>query len=285
MSCLLKLYTIRMSVRGKVSFEFDNYDKKDAFNKQLVNIEAFSKLDRTGLEFGVKERRLLLYTTEFGEKIYIQYPGKETKNTDDSKIRPWDFRPKVLNSNGEWMKDQSFKDIWDEIDSLNKLDDSYLSLIAALFFRCSMLLDTELVEEEYDYEDIDKITGNVLGTGKLTLKWYKLMLDEECLQYISKKVPQMGGNFSTKSYLIMNDLLCQNEDCKYYYRDKIVKNEEWKGKIGRHKTYRTHASIINYLEGHLSFSQIMDMFQRGMGVAPLPDSKVEEATEGLVKKK
>ena len=274
-----------MNVRDRISFEFDNRDKKLALDKQLVNVKAFSELDKAGLEHGVKERRLLLYTTEFGEKIYIQYPGKETKNTNDLKIRPWDFRPKVLNSNGEWMKDQSFKDIWDEIDKLNELDDSYLSLIATLFLRCSMLLDTKLVEEEYYYEDINPETDVILEKGKITFKWYKLTLNEECLQYISKKVPQMGGNFSTKSYLIMNDLLCQNEDCKYYYRDKIVKNEEWKGKIGRHNTYRTHASIINYLEGHLSFSQIMDMFQRGMGVAPLPDSKVEEATEGLVKKK
>jgi len=274
-----------MNVRDRISFEFDNHDKKLALDKQLVNVKAFSELDKAGLEHGVKERRLLLYTTEFGEKIYIQYPDKETKNTNDLKIRPWDFRPKVLNSNGEWMKDQSFKDIWDEIDKLNELDDSYLSLIATLFLRCSMLLDTKLVEEEYYYEDINPETDVILEKGKITFKWYKLTLNEECLQYISKKVPQMGGNFSTKSYLIMNDLLCQNEDCKYYYRDKIVKNEEWKGKIGRHNTYRTHASIINYLEGHLSFSQIMDMFQRGMGVAPLPDSKVEEATEGLVKKK
>ena len=272
-------------IRNRLSAEFDRDDKKHAYEKQIVNIEAFSSLDRTGLEFGVIERRLLLYTTEQGEKIYIQYPGKETKNSDQAKIRPWDFRPKVLNKNGEWMKDQSFKDIWDEIDSLNKYDDVYLSLIAALFFRCSMLLDTKKVTEEYEYEDFDKVTGQILRKGKLTMTWYKLMLDEECIDYIEQKVPTMGGGFSTKAYLIMNDLLCQNEDCKYFYRDTEIRGTAWGGKVGRHNTYRTHVSIIDYHEGNITFSEIMDMFQRGSGVAPITDSKIEEATDGLIKKK
>ena len=63
-----------------------------------MNIQSFAVLDRRGLGFVSKERRVLLHTTPFGERIFIQYPGKESgrRGLDE---RPWDFRPKlILNS-------------------------------------------------------------------------------------------------------------------------------------------------------------------------------------------
>jgi len=268
--------------KNKLKFEFDKNDKKIAQDKQLVNIEAFKNLDRKGLEAQVLERRLHLYTTEFGEKVYIQYPGLESK-VNGERVKPWDFRPEVQNKEGEWMKNQSFSDIWNEIDKFSRVDDSYLSLIAALFIRCSFLLDTKYVEEDYNYEDIDKTTNKIVNRGKIRLKWYKLTLDEECIDYLSKKIKKVAGNFSMKSFLLMNDLLCQNEDCKYYYRDKIQKHGEWNPKVGRHNTYRTHVSIINYHKGNYTFSKIMGMFRTG--VAPITDKNINDATDGIVKKK
>lgn len=226
----------------------------------------------------------MLYEIDSGEKIYIQYPGKESVNNDKNKSRPWDFRPKIKNKNGEWMDDQTFSNIWDEIESLKKVDDAYLSFLASLFFRFSMLIDSKYVEEQYYYEDIDIKKGTIKNTGKITLKWYKLNIDKECIKYISSKVPNMGGNFSTESYLIMNDLLCKNEDCKYYYRDKMINKKEWNHEIGRHNTYRTHISIINFLEGNITFSEIVGMFSRQNGVAAITDNDIEKVTGGIIKK-
>ena len=46
---------------------------------KLENIENFNNLSREGLENGNIERRILLYETHSHEKVYMQYPGIESK--------------------------------------------------------------------------------------------------------------------------------------------------------------------------------------------------------------
>ena len=55
-----------------------NVEKK----KKLENIENFNKLSREGLESGKLERRVLLYRTQCDERVYIQYPGRESKRSE-----------------------------------------------------------------------------------------------------------------------------------------------------------------------------------------------------------
>lgn len=257
-------------------------DKKTAREKQLFNIKCFSGLSRKGLQFNKIERRILLYTTSKREKVYIQYPGKETKNSNPEKIRPWDFRPQLFKGN-EKLKDQSFKDVWNEIESLKNVGDDYLSILATLFLRYSILLDFKLVDEQCPYEDINMQTNKIIKRGKIRIKWWKLILDADWLDYLSKKIGKINNKFSLEGYLYYNDLLCQNEDCKYFYRAK-QQSKQWDGQVGRNNTYRTHMSVIAYLKGHLKFSEIMDMFQRGMGVAKLQDKYIEQVTDGRIKK-
>lgn len=59
---------------------------------------------------------------------------------------------------------------------------------------------------------------------------------------------------SIEAYLYYNDLLVQNEECKYYYRD-IVENDEkkWNNTTGRQNTLRTHISVISFLKGEIIF--------------------------------
>ena len=84
--------------------------------------------------------------------------------------------------------------------------------------------------------------------------------------------------------MLYNDLLVQNEDCKYYYRDTYEKEVEWNSAIGRRNTLLTHLSVIEYIQGSVKFSAIMNRFQRGRGVAPIKLGSISSITGGIINK-
>lgn len=256
---------------------------KNAQTKRLYNVKALSALDRTGLGFGVTERKLLIHTSSDGEKVYIQYPGKETRNSDSTKVRPWDFRPRLFSPTGEQMKDLSFGDIWDDLATLHGIDKTLLSELAAIFYRMASMVDCNQTVREYDYEDVDVASGNIVNTGKITLDWYEYNPSEAILGAITSKIPSIR-NASLFAYLIYNYLLVQNEDCKYYYRDVIVNTGEWKLGKALNNTLLSHISVIEFLKDEITFSQIMTRFQRGMGIAKPTNASIEIATGGIIRK-
>ena len=63
------------------------------------------------------------------------------------------------------------------------------------------------------------------------------------------------------------DLLLQNEDCKYFYKKKILeKKEDYNLKNGRTNTADANMAIIMYFEKKCSFSDIANKIQQGMGM-------------------
>ncbi|GAA0115356.1 hypothetical protein [Clostridium senegalense] len=46
----------------------------------------------------------------------------------------------------------------------------------------------------------------------------------------------------------------------------------------------THISVIEFLQGNMKFSQIMNKFQRGRGVAPATQKSLYKASNGLITK-
>ncbi len=257
-----------------------NYDlRKESFEKRMVNIECFASLDRTNLSFGQVERRLLIKTFPTGEKLFIQYPGKESAR--DKNPRPWDFRPKMLLPNGEWLKDLSFKDVWDDLYSF-KDSEVDMSYIATLFFRIAYMLDSTLTTKELTFEDVNR-DGEIVNRGAVELTWYDYNPDQVMIDkiYVSDKILR---GVALLPYLAYNDYLAQNEDCKYYYRSEVERGESWNGSTGRRNTLLTHMSVIAFIEEKLRFTEITDMFQRGMGVAPIPTKLIEDITGGRVVK-
>lgn len=254
--------------------------RKASDPKKLFNVQSFSELDRTGLAFGEIERRLLMKEFPTGEKLYIQYPGKESARIKSP--RPWDFRPRLYLPNGERLKDLSFKDVWDDLYALKdaSLDMGYL---ATLFFRIAYMLDTELVTRKLQYEDIDVRTVEVVNTGELELSWYEYAPSAELLSELQVP-PEAIRGCSLPAYLAYNDYLAQNEGCKYFYRATYERNEKWDTNTGRRNTLLTHMSVIAFIEGLLSFTDIVMMFQRGKGVAALPSKYWEAVTGGRVTK-
>ena len=245
------------------------------------NIKDFSALSRDGLEFGKTERMLLLHTTQDKEKIFIQYPGKETKNSKAEKIRPWDFRPKVQLADGTFMKDLTFSEIWDDISEIQKADKNALAVLASILFKMAFMAEHEKVIDEYDYNDIDIQENTVVFNDKINFSWYKPNFDLNELDNIQKVIGKIRG-VSLEAYLWFNDLLAQNEDCKYYYRDVELKEEKWNYNVGRRNTLLSHVSVIAYLQGKITFSQIMSRFQAGSGVAPCKINEISEITNGII---
>ena len=256
----------------------------EARERRLFNIKSFSELDRNKpLEYGKIERLLLLHTTHNNEKIYIKFPGKESAREKNK--RPLDFRPVSLSSAGTWSKDLSFGDIWDDITRMHNKDHKALCKLAALFFRMAYMVDYELVEESLEYKDIEISSNREIGSGNIVFKWYKPVFFPELLKYLEKKLGKIR-NASLESYLFYNDLLVQNEDCKYYYRNQTEENgKPWNSNNGRLNTILSHLSVIEYLQGKLTFSEITMRFQRGMGVAPMPIKEIESVTNGIIRKK
>lgn len=253
----------------------------NSVEKRMRNVLSFAGLDRTNLIFSQKERRLLLHETNCGEKIYIQYPGKETVSKSPDKIRPWDFRPKLLLPSGEFLKDLSFPNIWDDLADMHDADGEVLSILASLFFRMAFMEGFIERTESCSFYDFEVTSGRQYNQGMISFSWYKPNLPMDIIRDIQHIIGPIRGA-SLEAYLIYNDLLVQNEDCKYYYRDVEIRHDDWNSKVGRHNTLLSHISVIEYLQGRITFSEIMSRFQRGMGVAPVTVGRMPDITNNLI---
>lgn len=270
-------------VRDCLACAYSNQVKKESESKRIANVLPFSDLDRDGLEFGKIERRLLMFTSDNGQKVYIQYPGKETKAATPEKERPWDFRPKIQMEDGSFVKDLSFADIWDDITEAHSKDVKATAVMAALFFDLAYMTKHEQVTETLTYEDINVETNEVVSTGSIEFKYYRPIVEKEVYDYLTKSLGMLRG-VSWDAYVLFNDLLSQNEDCKYYYRDVVINKKPWKQNIGRRNTMLTHLTVINYMQGRSTFSNVMYQFQRGMGVAPCKLSDIPAITDNIITK-
>lgn len=275
---------LKMDFKENLKTNISRELKRKSIEKRMFNIEALSNIHRDGLEFGKKERMLLLYETAYGEKIYIQYPGKESKSNKKSNIRPWDFRPKMILADGNYLKDLSFKDIWDDLIQQHELECEVINILAAVFFRMALMIDVKKEEDYYEYTDIDSESKLKIGVGEEKLSWYKYSIDREVLRYLEEMIGGIRG-VSVEAYLYYNYLLVLNEDCKYYYRDKYVKDKKWESNVGMYNTLLTHIEVIGYLQGNIKFSEIMNKFQNGRGVAPATQDLVCKITDNIISKK
>ena len=269
---------LRMKLRTEMSDREDDL----AMQKKRFNIKAFSELSRSGMLHGKRERKLLLWTTPYEERICIQYPGKESVRYGGDK-RPWDFRPKLDLRDGRQYKDLSFEDVWREMERLRNRDPEVLHLVATMLFRLSMLTDHRLVQEWCEYADIERHTGNVVGRGRLKFEYYKYSPDTEILDYFNERIGEMDG-VSFEAYMLLTDLIAQNEDCKYYYRDEIQYNRTWEGEIGRSNNLMTHINVIAVLGGKVVPTEETDRLRGRRNVAPISKDKLPKVSEGLIYK-
>lgn len=264
-----------------LKMEYKKSTKGIALAKRLENINAFAGLSRQELEFGSKERLLYLYKSKLGEQVCIQYPGKETISGNQERVRPWDFRPKLISVTGEVMKDLSFPNIWDDLAAMHISNNEVLSILAALLFRMAFMEGHVSQKLLADYQDIDIKSMRTIVTGAIPFEWHAPKYPLEIMDYLDARIGKIRGA-SIEAYLVYNDLLVQNEDCKYYYRDVLLRKGKWNSSIGRNNTLLSHISVIEYLQGRITFSEIMSRFQRGMGVAPVSLNRIPGITNNII---
>ena len=267
---LLKLVTTPQK-HGKTAFSYPS---------RRANIRWVSSLDREGLEFGRRERQILFKTTSHGERIYIQYPGKETEGA-----RPWDFRPKVLLvGGGSYGVDADFGQIWDSLWNALKRDHvapRHKQALAVIFYRMASMQDhvrqTGFRTTVRDFQ-VDGESQKLLSESEVDFNPspFLYLPDNAMIDMLSRSFPRIG-DLSLEAFLHYNDLLAWNEDCKYFHRaqekarEKGKEKEQWMGSTGRPNTLLTHTGVIGFVMGHVPFSQLLLRASRMRGVAPISE--------------
>jgi hypothetical protein len=219
------------------------------------------------------------------EKIYIQLPGKESRNPIPM---PYDFRPKLECTDGSLAKDATFEDIWEILEKIGRIHNGYLCYVAALFFRMGYMYDYVKTCGSYNclaiQMDGDK-TLDVQFCAPTVLDWYHMDFSEDVWHTLNALINNVtissGQEISFEAFIKYMDLLLQNEDCKYYYKKAILKNDgSYKLQNGRVPTCNSGLFVIDYLKGRNSFSALLGGFR--YGVAKYSPDDYPVVTEGIV---
>lgn len=262
--------------------------------KRLANIEWIQSLDRTGLEFNIRERRLLIRRTRSGEMLFIQFPGKESSNEDDSRRRPWDFRPKLVRRDGSFFPDLSFSAIWDLLFEIRKrpYQDYILAAVASLFFRMAYMADHKLSPADALFAADDmlesKSSPKVAKSHSILSvpagpRLYGYSPPRDALAMLDELIGDLNGA-SLEAFLHYNDLLAWNEDCKYFYRDSLRGKRGYiHPSVGRPNNLMTHVNVIGLLLHKVSFSKVLGGASNGKGVSPCSQKTAKEIYHLLLK--
>ena len=263
------------------------YQKKgktsESTKKRTTNIEFCKSINRSGLKYNEIEQQLEVYKTAYNETIFIQYPGKESQSTNS---KPWDFRPKLLKGDGTYMHDLSFSDIWDALyDSFNHLEDKdfILRALATEFYRIAFMIDYTYYKENFEYSvrDYNNTTNSYTPFKRLFMEKpiYLYKPKAEILNLLDNTFCSILG-ISWEAFLVYNDLLAYNEDCKYFYHGETNTDKGGlcyiSNGVGRINTMLTHISIIGFILGDIKFSDILVKAGRTRGVAPASNKELEK---------
>ena len=228
----------------------DTLVKRQKDIDELQALVARSKAEHS-LRYGEKEERVVLFTTRIGEKIAIQFPGKESAAANADKQRPFDFRPKIITANGTVIKDMAFVDLWGVVEGLAHNHYAIIKVLSALFFRMGRMLLHDAVAEDYDYYVLDaNNTVTASGTRHLSA-------------------------ISFEAFIYFFEMLLHNEDSKYYY----IKGNLSSGRI---QTSDSMLQLSSYFNNTTSLSTLLQRYISGFGVAKCPLNEIYSATGGLV---
>lgn len=284
---MVKLLTtdeLRTALKMNYGSKETNAESKE---KRKFNIMAFLNLDRDELRYMDRERQLLLYTTQQGEKIYIQYPGKESV---ENIAMPKDFRPKLQLADGSYMQDASFGFIWDIIDSIGKAHNHELSFVAAIFLQMGYMYDYLKEKAEYPVKELqikDGVVKSEITKGKETLEWYRLNLSGDVWYTLNDRIGDIEISSKQKitfeAFIKFVDLLFQNEDCKYYYKNVVIRGkDDYKYGNGRTSSSMANLQILNYFQGYERLSVLLNAFQKSRGVPGFRVRDYAIVSDGIV---
>lgn len=273
-------------LKNTLNFEYSKKTVlKDSKEYRKFNVDSFKNLLRSGLSYGEQERRLCLYETLNGEKIYIQYPGKES--AERTPKFPLDFRPALEMKDGTFISDASFGDIWDILGEIGKEQKKELPFVASLFLKLGYMHEYKLYNAKYDFYDLDIRSGNQIDSGTIDFEWYGLDLPEDVWFTLNDRIGNVKLSdkeiFSFEAFIKFVDLLFQNEDCKYYYKNVDIKRKKnYDFSNGRTQSSAANLLIINHLEENTKLSELLNAFQKSRGVPSFKKKDYTVVTKGIV---
>lgn len=268
---------------------FFEYSKNNTLKKSKelreFNVTAFNGLSREGLKYGVRERKICLYETQEGEKIYIQFPGKES--IDRRQVMPLDFRPELQMASGKFISAASFGDIWDILSAIGKEQKKELPFVAALFLKLGYMHDYKKQNKKYKYVDIGIEDGKEIESGTINFEWYMLNITEDIWHTLNDRIGKVKLSdeeiFSFEAFMKFVDLLFQNEDCKYYYKNVVLEGKKnYKYTSGRTSSSEANLLIVNHLEGNTKLSELLNAFQKSRGVPGFKKADYTVVSDGMV---
>lgn len=250
---------------------------RETETQKKENIVNFNRLSREGLENGVTEKRILLYETRCREKVYMQFPGIESTR-EGTRQFPLDARPVLQRSDGTYSADMDFKMIWDIIDIIGRNHRADTDILATIFLRIAYMIGYRHNNANYLAETININSGSVIHSELISFEWNSLDIDIDVLDTLNDRFGLLNG-ISLEGFLYYNDLLAQNEDCKYSY----LQGDKWNVTTGRINNCLSHLTVISHIREYIGISKLIDSFQR-TGVAPLPQNRLFEACGDLVER-
>lgn len=272
----------------KIEMKNANKSFEENFMRRVKNIQFFASLDRNGLK--IDDKILKIYSTA-NEDISIIYPGIETERGNE-----WDFRPYLqVKNTSTSIKDLNFNEIWQSFNNLyeNILDNKEFVIFARILYKTAFLQchkRTEIKKNEFLY---------VFSQEEL---------DDEEKSILNKtiKIKMLDGNeldISLESFIIFNDLLGANEDCKYFYLgtkskkntakrniknpneitqfhtyDVLRKKIYWANHSGRINTFLTHLHYLLYISTNKikSHNILYEAISGQAGVFPVDSTILDE---------
>ncbi|MFC1961529.1 hypothetical protein ACFLWN_00555 [Chloroflexota bacterium] len=261
--------------------------KSEASQKRAHNINWLFNLPKDALLYKSNVKQLLIHTTSAEERIFIQYPGKESAREGDKK-RPHDFFPRVLTKTG-YAPDLSFWDIWrllfEQLEPRKEAMKEEMRVLAALFYRMAFMIDHNPIDFNCTVNRIayaaDEMETETSSDEERLGSLFVYQLPDSIIDYFDGKID--CGGISFEAFLHYNNLLAWNEDCKYFYRAQL-KGKPWMNATGRINNLLTHISVLGYLVGELKTFDIFYKFSAGAGVAPATSTEIQRITNGLVHK-
>lgn len=253
--------------------------KSEAINKRISNIQFIYSINRDDLVYGENERQMLFANYIKNEYVSIQYPGKEA-SPNVRFIRPFDFRPKLRLTDGSYLNDLSFNDIWDCLFDLfeSSNDSELLKLLACEFYRIAFMIDYTCIDTKSGSFDVFNVSCNdeYTYTHVNTSPMYVYTPNSFIVDRLKEFSPTILGA-SWESFFMYNDLLALNEDCKYFFNALTKTNDSDFAKkyirkgTGRSNTMLSHISVLAVMLRELRLTKLLQSFARQRGVAPMTD--------------
>lgn len=214
---------------SKISIESSGITSKDNFMKRVKNIKYFASLDRGKLTVKTP-RELKLFATE-KETISIVYPGKETSDWYE-----WDFRP-IIKTETQTIKNLEFGEIWEILNNFlssfsGENKNKQTKLLMRIFYKIAYL------NSHINGEDFYRFDKSNLDKEEQSL--FQSMID--CHDTNNSRM-----QVSFESFIIYNDLISANEDCKYFFREYTKNPINKKSQKVKNKTKFLNKENKNYL--------------------------------------